>query len=257
MVFCSGLYFALRSGKEHRQLRSQPCQIELVERPGERAYLKYVEDVSKNRAGGIKGRKVKPKVVLHHANVQNPERCFVRLFKRYIQLCPESRPAHAFYLQPAKSPTPTCWYSNNPLGHHTLSKTVARLCENAGIQGYKTNHSLRATAATRLYQSGIDEQLVMERTGHRSLEGVRCYKRTTDMQCEVVSDILNVKKPRVIDSSSTAVAECLGTSHNTEPHLELSSFGTANKENTLPVPGAFYFNSCASVTININSNGSK
>ena len=51
------------------------------------------------------------------------------------------------------------------------------------------NHSLRATAATRLYQSGIDEQLVMERTGHRSLEGVRSYKRTSDTQREVSSDI--------------------------------------------------------------------
>ena len=29
MVFCNGLCFALRSGAEHRQLRSHPCQIEV------------------------------------------------------------------------------------------------------------------------------------------------------------------------------------------------------------------------------------
>ncbi len=68
MVFCNGLYFALRSGKEHRQLRLRPCQVELVERDGERAYLKYTEDISKNRPGGIKGRKVNPKIVYHHAS---------------------------------------------------------------------------------------------------------------------------------------------------------------------------------------------
>ena len=45
MVFCNGLYFALRSGQEHRQLRSNPCQIELIERPGEKSYLKYTEDI--------------------------------------------------------------------------------------------------------------------------------------------------------------------------------------------------------------------
>ena len=73
----------------------------------------------------------------------------------------------------------------------TLGKTVTRLCHSAGITGFKTNHSLRATSTTRLYESGIGEQLVMERTGHRSLEGVCSYKRTTDSQREVVSDILN------------------------------------------------------------------
>ena len=83
MVFMNGLYFALRSGKEHRQLRSDPCQIELIERPGERPYLKYSEDVSKNHPGGLRGRKAKPKVVIHHANQDHTERCFVKLFKRY------------------------------------------------------------------------------------------------------------------------------------------------------------------------------
>ena len=81
MVFCNGLYFALRSGKEHRLLRMHDSQIEVVERPGERAYLKYTEDVSKNRPGGLKGKNVKPKIVYHHANQTNPNRCFVRLFK--------------------------------------------------------------------------------------------------------------------------------------------------------------------------------
>jgi integrase len=39
------------------------------------------------------------------------------------------------------------------------------------LKGRYTNHSLRATTATRLYQAGVEEQLIMERTGHRSLDG--------------------------------------------------------------------------------------
>ena len=115
----------------------------------------------------------------------------MRLFKRYRELCPNDAPSHAFYLQPSRTPTDTCWYTRCPVGHNTLSTAVARMCKLAGITGYKTNHSLRATATSRLYQSGVDEQLVMERTGHRSVEGVRSYKRTSDKQRETLSNILN------------------------------------------------------------------
>ena len=159
----------------------------MVEKPGEKAYLKYTEDISKNRPGGIKGRKVKLKVVLHHANTAQQEHCFVRLFKRYPELLPDNRPHDAFYFQPLKNPTRSCWYFKKLLGHHTLRNTLSRLCKKAGITGYKSNHTLHATAATRLYKSGIDEQLVMDRTGHRSLEGIRSYKRTSNSQREAVS----------------------------------------------------------------------
>ena len=62
---------------------------------------------------------------------------------------------------------------------------MSEMCKECGIGGFKTSHSLRATAATRLYSAGIDEQLVMERTGHHSLEGIRSYKRTSAEQKEV------------------------------------------------------------------------
>lgn len=44
---------------------------------------------------------------------------------------------------------------------------------------YHTNHSLRATAATCLYQIEVGEQIVMEHTGHHNLEGVWTYKWTS------------------------------------------------------------------------------
>ena len=114
----------------------------------------------------------------------------MRSFKHYLALMPVNCPADAFSLQPSRHPTSTCWFSATPLGHHSLGRTISRIRKEAGIDGYKTNHSLRATAATRLYQSGVDDQ---ERTGHCSLEGVHSY-RTSDTQCQVLSDILNCSK---------------------------------------------------------------
>ena len=114
----------------------------------------------------------------------------MRLFKKYHSPCPKD--ANSLYLQPLQHLTPTCWYSTHPLGHNTaLSSTVAKLCKLARIGVFKTNLLLSTTATSRLYRSGIDEQLVMERTGHRSLEGVRSYKCTSDDQCKTLSDIFN------------------------------------------------------------------
>ena len=191
MIFYNGLFFALRSGGEHKQLRLRPCQIQVMESQSSKPYLRYVEDISKNHPGGLKCRSIPPKTVFHHANTDNPERCFVRLFQMYIRLCPADAPHGSFYLRPLKSPTATCWYSKQPIGDSNLESTVARLFKTAG---YYTNHSLRATATSRLYQAGVDKQLAIERTGHRSVDGVRSYKRTSDEHWLALSNILNRKE---------------------------------------------------------------
>ena len=68
---------------------------------------------------------------------------------------------------------------------------IKTITKNAGFTGRKTNHSLKATRASRLYESEIDEQVIMEKTGHRSVQGVRSYKRTADVLVKNSSMILN------------------------------------------------------------------
>ena len=86
--------------KEVKEPQLTPSQIELVERPGERAFLHYV---LKNHQVGLKGRKGKRKIVIQYENSENPSRCFVRLFKLYLSKCPQNRPSNAFYLKPLKT----------------------------------------------------------------------------------------------------------------------------------------------------------
>jgi len=193
MVFMAGLYFALCSGEEHRQLRFS--LVQLVEKPGSIPYLPYVESTSKNNPGGLKHRKVTTKQVTHHANLKRPDRCFVDMFKKYCSHRPEKVKDDAFYLAPIPNAKGPVWYKNQAMGVNTLANTVKRLCQKAGITGHKTNHSLRVTAATRLFHEGLDEQLIMERTGHRSMDGVRAYERSCIQQQEEISCILNRKEP--------------------------------------------------------------
>ena len=73
----------------YRQLQHQPSQITLIEKPGKKPYILYKEDVSKMfNPGGVKGRKNKQIIVMHHANLKNPKRCFVLLYKLYNSHCP-------------------------------------------------------------------------------------------------------------------------------------------------------------------------
>ncbi len=166
MIWMCGLFVALRSGQEHRSLR--PGQIELVEVPGKSPHLVYHEDVSKNNQGGLKHRRIQPKSVVHYANPDSWQ-CFVCLYRLYCSKCPRNKPENVFYLTVRSRPTEECWYSREPLGHNVLGSTVKRLSVKGEISGYKTNHSLRVTTATCLFRSGVDEQIIMNVTGHQSV----------------------------------------------------------------------------------------
>ena len=103
--------------------------------------------MSKNNPGGLKHRRLEPKIVEHYENLENPDRCFIKLYECYLMHCPieSERKNLSFYLTPLKKPKTNVWYSSVPVGHNTLVKTVGRICAAAGNEGFKTNHSLRVT----------------------------------------------------------------------------------------------------------------
>ena len=76
------------------------------------------------------------------------------------------------------------------MGKNTLSSMMKRMCTAACIEGNKTNHSLRASGTTELFQAQVPEKVIQERTGHRSLTAMRLYERTTNEQHRNVSAIL-------------------------------------------------------------------
>lgn len=165
------------------------------------------------------------KQVTHHANVKCPERCLVRLFKLYNSKCPEDRPDDAFYLRSLNKPKPDVWYQKSPVGHNTLSGTIPCLFKAAGIAGHFSNHSLRATSATRLFEAGLDEQLIMLCTGHSSNAVVRSYKHTTKQLQEKTSEILNVR-------SADTKTEDRSADTKSNPTTETKELCKENKEPT-------------------------
>ena len=62
--------------------------------------------------------------------------------------------------------------------------------EDAKIEGFFTNHSLRRSGGTHLFNAGIDRKLVKEAMGHTS-DAVDAYQITSEKQREIMSKVIS------------------------------------------------------------------
>ena len=70
-------------------------------------------------------------------------------------------------------------------------ENICRKLWRQGIEDHFRNHSLRKATATRLFEKGVDPQLIQEQTGHKS-SAVMLYKKSNIEMKRKVSDMLNV-----------------------------------------------------------------
>ena len=190
VFYLNGKNFCLRGGEEHRNVKLS--QLQRLSQPDRWIYH---ENCSKNRAGTFKQLHLASKEVPTHCTCNlSAERCHVHLLDLYIAKMPSSIVATAgtFYLRPLpQRPTngQAPWFNSTPIGRNTLSTILKKMCIEAGIQGNKTNHSLRSTG-TQMFQAEVPEKIIQQRTGHRSLVAMRAYERTTEEQHQAVSSLL-------------------------------------------------------------------
>jgi len=75
-----------------------------------------------------------------------------------------------------------------------------------------------------MFQAGVSEKLIQQRTGHRSLQGLRQYERTTETQLVDVSNIMSTNKETT--SSSVSVALNVGSINDVTTKAIASSCGS-------------------------------
>ena len=148
-------------------------------------HWKYVENGSKCFHGGVGDLHRENKVVCQYPlSPADKERYHVRLLDLYTSKLPKDTnnniyctPLKNIPLDPSKP-----WFSATPVGWNKLDAMIATIFKDAGISG-KTNHRLRVTGATRMYNSGIPEKTIPQsRTGHKSVEALRVYERPNTEQ---------------------------------------------------------------------------
>ena len=106
----------------------------------------------------------------------------------------EAKDADVFYLKPlTQAPEDPLkpWFSRQPIGRNKLNQVMKTMSTQAGLSQVYTNHSFRTFGASRMFQHGVLEKLIQERTGHRSLEALRKYERVSEEQRETTSKVMN------------------------------------------------------------------
>ena len=184
IFFYVGKTFCLRGGEEQRKLK--PSQFRRSYDPD--CYT-YIEHGSKNNSG-TSVKEANKTVPVFSCPDARP-RCLVYLLDKYFEKLPaKADRLDVFYLRPRVTFTPdSVWYDCVPVGIHKLKKFMDSMCSEAGIQEKKTNHSLRATGATALFNAGVPEKVIREVTGHRS-NALLTYQRPTLEQKQEASSIL-------------------------------------------------------------------
>ncbi len=211
VVYLVGLNFALHGGQEQRNLRAPGFNPQITIQSDEFGlkYLHYKEDfLSKTNQGGLANRRGTPKEAKVYGS-DNPLRNVVCLYEKYVNLLPANARHPSLYKYTLKRPKPNQWYSDNQLGQNALAKIIKTLCDKAGLTGEKfCNHSLRATCATRMYQAGVDEQLIQTFTGHAS-KVVHKYKTTNDQLLKSANKTVSGNQyivPKPAPSATVSVA---------------------------------------------------
>ena len=203
VLFLIGTNVGLRAGDEHQALRRyspwQPSQFTFQRNDKGVRCVVYTEDtVTKTHDGGLNSMRKTKKVAWIYPS-SNVSRCPVRLIDKYMGLCPsvtDPKVKAAFYLRSLSRTTPAQWYSNRVLGVHAIRKTVKELLKNSELDGFFSNHSLRRTGTTRLFNAGVDRKIVKEFTGHTS-DAVDQYQITSHAQREELSKIIAGEKSNV------------------------------------------------------------
>ena len=198
----------LRGVQEHHDLQLQ----QLSRHPpatsvySDAVYYQYTEFISKNNQHRFKDVNASNKSCCVYAQ-PGSERCVVRLIDFYISKLPENPPA--FYLRPldkvASGNKP--WYCKSRVGVNKLKTFLPEISAESGLQVHYTNHSQRATAVTRMYNTGVPENLIAEKSGHRSLKALRAYETTSKYQEKLAGQSIQVGKEfhaMVVDKENCA-----------------------------------------------------
>ena len=159
VYFYNGKILGLRGG-DHRNIVLNYFELGS-------SFIKFQENSCKTFHGGVSDLKYIHRTVKHicHEEGIKLKPCLDEIYRLCIGLVEDfAKNGNAFYYTASKA---KFGLEKVPVGINTLNKVLSDLCEAAGVKR-KTANCLRVICASSLFNAGVEEKLIRERTGHRS-----------------------------------------------------------------------------------------
>ena len=215
------IYFGLRSGLEHRNLRWG--DVQLFEDSEGCEFLEVNERQTKTRQGeDVRNvRSVKPRM---YAN-PGSDRCPVEIFKLYMHKR-EGNSCDSFYLavnETKRSDSSRPWFKCSPMGQNKLATIMRRMAEEGNINNPRlTNHSARKRLVQTLVDNDVAPTEIVQISGHRNLQSINNYSHLSEKKMQHISSILSGNQNTDVRLSSKM--------------SDISLSNSSNKSITYPAP---------------------
>ncbi|XP_077987470.1 uncharacterized protein KIAA1958-like [Glandiceps talaboti] len=269
-------HFGFRGCQESRQMTwgdvTLKCTVDGTE------YLEFNEKENKTRSSGKVSEQPRAYPPKAFAVSTDLNRCPVYAYKRYKFHRPSTHLASdsAFYLAINYKPDTIIWYKRQPMGVNKLDSLLSTMCKQAGIEGRKTNHSVRRSMIRRLHDSGIPPTKLMQLSGHRNVQSINHYAINSMEDQQRMSELLSGSSSRANQVASTPIQQqspfktpeavattsqsrVISTSNTVTSFNNSTVVATANADNPVStatggVFGGATLNNCTiNVKVNVNA----
>ena len=224
--------FHLRGCDEHRRITIHDISI------GEDSNGKYVDfigNTSKNSQGGMRSlaRNIESKTSRYYS--QENDHGIVDFYHEYISICrklyDDDPMCDAFYRRPLSNIMNSIRFSKQPIGVNYLSKIIKTVASKGELKGRFTAHSGKATGISQMYDAGVPEITIQQRSGNRSLDSLRKYSRSRTGKMTLLASQALIPGDATTGKFEIESEDCeTNSSHELKPNNEKERINLSESE---------------------------
>lgn len=179
-------------------------------------------------------------------NKINPDLCPVRLFKKFLEKRNNINIPRLFltvnpFWKLGK------WYKNIPVGKNIITRWTSTEAKKSGLATEKvkiTNHSLRATAVSKLSKQGVEENTLIKITGHSNPKSIKPYLQLDEEHHSNIVEKMREDNDKANHNPETNICMPGSTSSNSMANSHTLTSNAADSKNSNFYNCVFHCNSC-------------